>query len=92
VDDKEWGNEQPVPGCQALPFLERDGEYWGPPADDASAISQVDRLRREKNAAHIVFSWTAYWWLDHYKNFNQWLRSRFKCIVENERLTVFDIR
>jgi glycosyltransferase involved in cell wall biosynthesis len=92
VNNNEWGNGEPVPGRHAIPFLERDGEYWGPPADDRAAISQVNRLTTETRVSHIVFSWTAYWWLEHYSRFHTWLRSTHRCVLENDALTVFEIR
>jgi hypothetical protein len=32
------------------------------------------------------------WWLDYYKGFNQYLRSNFFCMLDNERLVAFDLR
>jgi SAM-dependent methyltransferase len=74
----------------ALPFLERDGEYWGPPADDRCAVTEFERLCRA-GARAIAFAWPAFWWLDHYRGLASHLRSRFPCRLENERLIVFEI-
>jgi glycosyltransferase involved in cell wall biosynthesis len=90
VNDNEWGSAEPIRGRHAIPFLEHEGAYWGPPGDDDQAIAQLARLRREKDVAHIVFSWTAYWWLEHYHKFSNWLRTNCKCVLENDRLTVFE--
>src|SRR5262249_301433 len=62
------------PGRLTLPFLEKDGQYWGPPPDDATAIRELDRLGRE-GSAFIAFAWPAFWWLDYYKGFHDYLRS-----------------
>lgn len=90
VDQNAFG-----PGVAAdrrtLPFLERDGGYWGPPPDDASAIREFERLRAA-GAEWIVFGWPAFWWLDHYANFRSSLRSRFRCALANDRLIAFDLR
>jgi hypothetical protein len=40
----------------------------------------------------IVFAWLAFWWLDHYPGLNRYLRSRYRCVVHNERVAVFDLR
>jgi hypothetical protein len=32
------------------------------------------------------------WWLDHYKEMTDFLRTRNRCILENSRLTIFDLR
>jgi hypothetical protein len=90
VNDDEWGDPQPVDGRHAISFLERNGEYWGPPADDAGAIDELERLRRE-GPRFIVFWWTCFWWLDNYVRLSEHLHSRFPCALRNDRLIVFDI-
>jgi lipopolysaccharide biosynthesis glycosyltransferase len=89
--DERWLAPEAIPDRRAIPFLERDGQYWGLPADDETAIRELERLRRA-GAGHIVFVWPAFWWLDHYAGFHRHLRSRFPCVLENERLVVFDLR
>jgi SAM-dependent methyltransferase len=90
VDQQQFGSEF-IDKCYAIPFLERDGLYWGPPSDDETAIRELERLRRS-GAGFIVFGWPAFWWLDYYAELNRYLRSRFRCVLENERLVVFDLR
>jgi hypothetical protein len=51
LDDRNW-----------WPFLERDGQDWGPPADDATAISELERLH-DAGAQFIVFTSCGFWWL-----------------------------
>jgi len=76
---------------RSLPFLEHNGEYWGRPADDQQAISEIERMRKS-GCTHIVFAWPSMWWLDHYAEFYRHLQSGFRCVLENERLIVFDLR
>ena len=91
ADAGNWGC--PVrPESRQLPFLERHGQYWGPPADDEMALRELDRMRREFGADFIAFGEPAFWWLDHYKKFAGHLRTRFRCLLQNERLMVFDLR
>ena len=45
VDHEVFRDELAI-GRRAMPFLERDGEYWGPPPDDLTAIQELERLRR----------------------------------------------
>jgi hypothetical protein len=71
--------------------LESNGQYSGPPQDDETAIGEVERLRRA-GASFIVFAWPAFWWLEYYSKFSGYLRARFPCPLENERLIVFDLR
>jgi hypothetical protein len=75
----------------AKPFLERDDHYWGPPPDDLTAIRELDRLRRA-GASFIVFALPAFWWLDYYNGFCRYLRSQFRCVIENERIVMFDLQ
>jgi len=91
VEWDQWGPGQIVAGCRAIPFLERDGRYWGKPLDDLTAIQEIERLRRA-GASFMVFGWPAFWWLDYYSDLHRHLRSEFRCVLENERLVVFDLR
>jgi hypothetical protein len=83
---------QPVLGAgrRAVPFLERDGQYWGPPPDDGTAIAELERLRAA-GARFVVFAWPALWWLEHYRGFRRHLE-RYRCTVQNDRLVAFDLR
>ena len=49
VDHEVFRDELAI-GRRAMPFLERDGEYWGPPPDDLTAIQELERLRRWERA------------------------------------------
>lgn len=90
VDDCKLDVEAVGDG-RVLPFLERDGCYSGTPADDATAISELQRMR-EAGTDFIAFAWVAFWWLNHYVEFARYLRSNFATLVANDRLIVFDLR
>jgi hypothetical protein len=77
--------------ARVVPFVERDGAYWGAPGDDASAIAELERLRAA-GLPHIVFTWPCFWWLDHYQEFARHLRTHHRCVHESERAVVFDLR
>ena len=89
--DKWCEPERPVANRRSIPFLEKEGTYWGPPPDDETGIREVERLRRQ-GARFIVFAWPAFWWLDYYSGLHRHLRSMFRCVLENERLVIFDLR
>jgi hypothetical protein len=72
-------------------LLNSDEQYAGPAADDETAIREVERLR-QAGARFLVVAWPAFWWLDYYSGLHQHLRSCFRCLLENERLVVFDLR
>ena len=91
VDGDMWGTDDELGGRRRIPFLERDGQYWGPPPDDATAIKELERLQRS-GASFMVFAWPAFWWLEYYAGLREHLRSEFRCMLENERLVAFDLR
>ena len=90
VDGDEWGAGADLRGRRRLPFPERDGEYWGLPADGASAVAELDRLRGA-GAAFAVVAWPAFWWLDHYAELADRL-ARSPCVLRNARLAIHDLR
>jgi len=75
---------------QSAPFLEREGQYWGPPPDDAAALAELARMQNE-GAAYLAVAWPAFWWLDHYRAFAERLNGQHR-IVDNERLIVFQLK
>jgi len=90
VDGAGVGTEI-VAAKAVVPFRERLGEYWGPPSDDDDAVSEFERLRSQ-GVDFAVFAWPAFWWLDHYAGFRADLERRFRCVLNNDRLVVFDVR
>ena len=90
VAGDEWWRDEIAVGRNSLPFLEREGHYWGPPPNDETAIRELERLR-QSGARFLMFGWPTFWWLEHYGAFHRHLRARFGCVVENDRLVVFDL-
>lgn len=82
---------QSVGDRHPLPFLERNGCYWGAPPDSSTAVSELERMR-QVGVEFIVFAWPALWWLDYYADFNRYLRSKFRCLLDTTDIVVFDIR
>jgi hypothetical protein len=89
IDSDQWGLSE-VGTSRALPFLERDGIYWGPPVDDATAIRELERARSAQ-ATHIVFGWPAFWWLDYYEDFRRYVEQNFSCVARDSFVTIFDL-
>lgn len=89
VDDATW-DPGPIAGGPFLPFLERNGVYWGNPPDDETAVRELQRLRRS-GATLLVFVWPAFWWLEHYSSFHRYIRKRFPCLLRTERVIAFDL-
>ncbi|MCI0745079.1 MAG: class I SAM-dependent methyltransferase [Verrucomicrobia subdivision 3 bacterium] len=92
VGAHEWGSAgDRVCARRVMPFLERAGEYWGPPADDASGLKELDRMQSE-GATHIAFAWSCFWWLEHYAGFASHLRQNYPRVLTNDRVIVFELR
>ncbi len=45
VDQSEWALNPNSFDRRWLPLMEHDGHYWGMPADSASAVYELERLR-----------------------------------------------
>jgi trans-aconitate 2-methyltransferase len=88
VDEEQWGISGTLGSRRVVPFLEKDGQYWGRPDDDATAISELERLRHE-GAKYIVFAHPAFWWLDSYSGFAARLRSQYECVTANDVILIF---
>lgn len=90
VDDSQLGMEV-TERYHAKQFIERDSYYWGPPPDDETAIKEFNRLRTS-GANYIVFAWPVFWYFEHYSEWYEYLCSNFPCILENDRIVIFDLR
>lgn len=77
-------------GRRRVPFLEREGVYWGLPKDDETAIRELERMR-QTGVSFAVFPWTTFWWWDFYAGFTTYMRSTYPCLVDNDSLVAFDI-
>lgn len=89
IDGQQLGLDA-TSGRAVIPFLERGGEYWGEPADDAEAITELERLRGE-GARFLALAWPAFWWIDHYEQFIAHLRGHYALRLDNHRLIVFEL-
>jgi SAM-dependent methyltransferase len=91
VNDDQWGTaEDELRPRQIKHFLERDGRYWGPPSDDAEAIAELMRMQ-QAGATHIAFPWHCFWWFEHFAGFDRYLRNACKCLLANDRVTIFEL-
>lgn len=88
--DQLWLVDRIAPGRGAIPFIEKDGEFWGAPESDAAAIAEVQR-QRKLGTRYIVVAWPLFWWLDYYSGFHRHLRATGRVLLENDRLVVFDL-
>jgi glycosyltransferase involved in cell wall biosynthesis len=87
VDANQWGSDI-FENHQAIPYLEREGAYWGPPPDDETAIRELERLRAA-DAGYVVIGWPAFWWMEQYTGLADHLHTQYPCILRNSRLVVY---
>ena len=91
IDDDQATTQVFVPGRWRVPFTERGGQFWGPPAGDEAAILELERLK-EKGIGFIGFTASSFWWLKHYTGFIQYLRAHYRCALQNASVELFDVR
>jgi glycosyltransferase involved in cell wall biosynthesis len=91
VDNDEWAQGALLAQSRAIPFLENNGQYWGAPANDATAVRELERLHKA-GAEFLVVAEPAFWWLDHYAEFASYLRGKYQCISQQAEFVVFDLR
>jgi FkbM family methyltransferase len=90
ADLNEGGFGSSIAGRARLPFVEKQGQYFGPPADNAHAIGELTRLRAA-GATHFALLWPAFWFFDTYPLFEAHLRRLHRCVLENTRAIVFEL-
>ena len=86
--DQETCRSQIVSGHTLIPFTERDGQYWGPPADDAAAITELTRALRS-GVKYLAIAWPGFWWLEQYPKWAAHLNAQATCLLRNERGQIF---
>jgi hypothetical protein len=90
ADDNQWQMENEIAGRQIIPFKEHNNKYWGPPADDHDAITEIEG-QVAKGTQFLFFAWPAFWWLDHYRQLEEYLRNENTCVIADERLVGFKL-
>jgi hypothetical protein len=71
-------------------LMEYDGVYQGPPASSEAALRDLEKHRRE-GSSFLVIAFPAFWWLQHYVELADYLRSSSACVLDNGRVVVFDL-
>lgn len=89
IDDGSLGIGE-LAGRRAIPFLERDGEYYGAPEDDRHAVAELER-QTAKGIRHVVLAWPSFWWLDEYRQLADRLRSHWRRIVDSDAVIVLEL-
>lgn len=91
IAGETWWAEELALDRAILPFTEKDGEYWGDPADDTAAIAELNKLTA-RGARFFAFGWPTFWWLNHYKGLVEELTRCGRKALDNDRVVVFELR
>ena len=81
----EWSNGEVIAGRRRISFPQHEVN------SDEAAIQEFERLR-EQGADYMVFAWPQLWWPEYFPRLLQHLHAAYRCIFENARLVIFDLR
>ena len=88
VDDAALGLHFAQHEC--LPFPNRDGVWWGLPANSKTAIREFDKALNH-GVQYIAFAWPSFWWFDYYAEFFAYLHTN-PIVIKKEYCVLFDCR
>lgn len=79
-------------GRQGWHFPQDENGAWAGhyPADSAEAIAHLEELQA-KGARYLVFPATAFWWLEHYSEFGQYLERQHQAVARGEDCLIFGL-
>lgn len=89
IDDSTLGIDD-LSGRSAIPFLERDGEYYGAPEDGAQAVEELAR-QASRGVRHLAIGWPSFWWLDEYPELARHLHARWHRLAATEAAIVYEL-
>jgi hypothetical protein len=58
------------------------------PGNSAAAVAHLESLR-VKGGRYLLFPADAFWWLDHYSEFRQYLEGRYRTVAREENCLIF---
>jgi pyruvyltransferase len=70
------------------PFLERNGQYWGPPGSATEAIDELNR-QIDSGAAWLLITWLMFWVLKQYPSFQGYLQTNHRLVSATNDAQLF---
>jgi O-methyltransferase len=86
--DYGWLGEKTPPDRLVVPLFGSSRQHSRP--GDNVVLQAVER-GRQAGAGFLVFAWPTFWWIDQRSALARSLRSRYRCLLENERVVVFSL-
>lgn len=77
--------------CNHFPLGEDGNDAGAYPGDSREALHHLEALRL-RGADFLVFPSTAFWWLDHYREFAQALETNYERVWSDEACLIYDVR
>jgi len=74
-----------------IPFLERNGQYYGMPANDDDALAELER-QRSAGAKWVVIAQYSFWVEEAYPRLMDELNTSHPCRLRSSALLVFELR
>jgi 4-amino-4-deoxy-L-arabinose transferase-like glycosyltransferase len=71
-------------------FLEKDGIPQGEPLTSQDAISDLEQLR-QRGASYLAFPWATLWWLDYYKEFEQYVSANATIVQATPEYRIYKL-
>jgi len=80
-------------GSQGRIYVSEGGKHNDrPPKDSDEAIRHLEAIR-SRGAEYLLLPATAFWWLDQFQKFRQYLETRYLAIVRDKKTCIiFDLR
>jgi pyruvyltransferase len=76
--------------ARVFAFQDRDGTYWGPPSDDATAMQELERLK-QFGAEYFAVVFPAFWMIESFKELSAILNSG-TCVHRDSCLLLFSLK
>jgi hypothetical protein len=90
IDGGDWGEATDVDARHGIRLVERNGDYWGAPEDDATAIEEVRRHAAD-GVRHVVVWWTCSWWREQYPEFFRVVERTTRKIADTDAAVIYEI-
>lgn len=87
--DHGWLGDHTPGGRHAVPLSGPTRQHSR--VSDGATLQAVQQ-KREAGATFLVFAWPAFWWIDHNSALGHELHAKYRSLLENQRVTVFDLR